>query len=505
MKQNSFLRPVRDYWTLHVGEKIKWCREPFQAIKLAQQLNRPMFICSGFASCHWCHQLSKRTFSDQRVTDLLAQYYVPLLIDRQVRPDWDSYLMDCAHQSGSAGGWPLLSICSWDGSVIWQGSFMDPEGPNGGLIDVLQALAFSVAKGNQGVNVSAHQQAEIFRPLNLESLAHWTGRYANEEDQRPPAFPQPFRGLVLSECGFQSLSKPLAAKLANSPLVDPLGGLFRYATVQQYRVPHYEKSASLTALWVMWALSIGEGETLDWAFSSLDWISKELLNPNLPLGIAFGLDADSPKGEGAHYRTTKKRLNDLLDDDQQDFWKEFELVDGLLVAKGRLKPWKKVLDLIEQDRTEPIAVDPGARVLDLGLVVAALLWAVKFGRPMSAEEKDLVKRLEKAQSTMADDRAAQILGLWFGSGDRTLTLEARNRWFEEFAVNGQLVRWRKGPDSPPRQLVQSGGDELPSGIEIIGLVDLLLGEADPVVAEKLENIPAFASQLLAKRIKERLQ
>ena len=43
----------------------------------------------GYAGCHWCHVLNREGFSDAEIAALINDNFIPILADREERPDLD--------------------------------------------------------------------------------------------------------------------------------------------------------------------------------------------------------------------------------------------------------------------------------------------------------------------------------------------------------------------------------------------------------------------------------
>ena len=64
-----------------------WSEEPF---KIAQKLDRPIFLSIGYTTCHWCHVMEHESFEDKQVADLMNRDYICVKVDREERPDIDN-------------------------------------------------------------------------------------------------------------------------------------------------------------------------------------------------------------------------------------------------------------------------------------------------------------------------------------------------------------------------------------------------------------------------------
>ncbi len=79
-----------------------WCDEAFEA---ARKQGKPIFLSIGYSTCHWCHVMERESFSDEEVASLMNELFIAIKVDREERPDIDSFYMDvCQLLLGSGAG-----------------------------------------------------------------------------------------------------------------------------------------------------------------------------------------------------------------------------------------------------------------------------------------------------------------------------------------------------------------------------------------------------------------
>ena len=100
----------------------------------------PLLVLVGFASCHWCHVLARETFRDPDAAELINRRFVPVVVDRQERPDLDRYYMSACQATGEGGGWPLLAAALADGRPFFIYTYRLLNGPEG-MYETLLAIA----------------------------------------------------------------------------------------------------------------------------------------------------------------------------------------------------------------------------------------------------------------------------------------------------------------------------------------------------------------------------
>lgn len=467
----------------------------------AKESGKPIFVCSGFAGCHWCHRLAHEAFLSGPVVSLISKHCVPLLIDRQVRPDWDAFLMACCQAQGGSGGWPLMALTDGEGRPFWLSTYLPLASVPGraGLIETLTTLIDYWEHDTSSMAHMARSLAQWVReepPHNRAPIATAKeGAVALElalegDKERAPSFMQPWRLVLMAQQGHRAQAARAAMDLAHHPILDPLGGVFRYATEPQWSTPHYEKNARLTGLWawICAELSSEEELLLDFARSSARWLWRELWREER---LFFGSDADSDGIEGGHYLTSREELSKL----DEAFWDAFDLKGGLLVAKGGLRGFEEELDLIQGARTRPLALDSGARVVD-GLCVALAFHSLSLIEEEWKERFEKVWAWTKKQPLLTlEDSASRAFGDAFFEGDKGA--------FEGLAASfaPQWKSWLPREDSP-EPLYDVAGGETPGGIEWAGALALLLGGKEEGLVEKLTTSWSLQGVTLGRMMEE---
>ncbi|NLC03464.1 MAG: DUF255 domain-containing protein, partial [Tissierellia bacterium] len=77
------------YLQQHKDNPVNWYPWGEEALSKAEAENKPLFISIGYSTCHWCHVMNRESFSDPEVAKLLNQYFIPIKVDREERPDID--------------------------------------------------------------------------------------------------------------------------------------------------------------------------------------------------------------------------------------------------------------------------------------------------------------------------------------------------------------------------------------------------------------------------------
>jgi thiol:disulfide interchange protein len=121
---------LKDSSSLYLREAaagpVRWQQWNEATFTLARTLKRPMLIDIGAVWCHWCHVMDETTYADPKVAAMVNDYFVPVKVDTDERPDIDGYYQAAA-QNFSAGGWPLTCFATPDGAPLLIAGYLPPN------------------------------------------------------------------------------------------------------------------------------------------------------------------------------------------------------------------------------------------------------------------------------------------------------------------------------------------------------------------------------------------
>jgi uncharacterized protein YyaL (SSP411 family) len=122
------------YLLLHKDNPIQWRTWGPDVHSEAKAQDKPILLSLGYIGCHWCHVMNRETFSDAAVGSLINDNFIPVLVDRDERPDVDMLYQGAAGLMGHPGGWPLNIFLTPDGAPFWVAGYQSlqdsPEAPN---------------------------------------------------------------------------------------------------------------------------------------------------------------------------------------------------------------------------------------------------------------------------------------------------------------------------------------------------------------------------------------
>ncbi|MFL6195084.1 MAG: DUF255 domain-containing protein, partial [Thermoanaerobaculia bacterium] len=90
---NRLAGATSPYLRQHADNPVDWYPWGEEAFAKAKQEGKPIFLSIGYSTCHWCHVMERESFSDAEVAKLLNDWFVPVKVDREERPDVDRLYM----------------------------------------------------------------------------------------------------------------------------------------------------------------------------------------------------------------------------------------------------------------------------------------------------------------------------------------------------------------------------------------------------------------------------
>ncbi|MCR4294765.1 MAG: thioredoxin domain-containing protein, partial [Elusimicrobia bacterium] len=330
------------YLLQHAADAVDWRPWGPEAIAEAKREGKPIFLSIGFSTCHWCHVMRRESFADPEIGDLLNAHFVPVLVDREERPDVDRAYMRTAEAAGWTGGWPLNLWLTPDRKAFFGGSYFPPElrGGRPGLKELLPRIAGlwrerrddAVRDADDvGRALEAYSRVEASTgPPAAAALDGAFKAYRRAFDAEhggfgpPPRFPEPSALAFLLRYHARTGRKEaldMAARtlraIAGGGLHDRIGGGFhRYAAGAAWDKPHYEKmltdNAQLASIFLDAHLAARDPAFALAARETLDYLLRDMARPGG--GFHTAEDADEAYYALASAEARAKRTRPFKDD-----------------------------------------------------------------------------------------------------------------------------------------------------------------------------------------------
>jgi len=329
------------YLQLHMSDGIDWYPWGPAAIEKAKRDGKPLFVTIGYASCHWCHVMEQKAFSDPEVARMLNAYYVPVVVDREEHPDLDAALMTYVESMSGSAGWPANLLVTPELAPFFAATYLEPEELNRALVlgasrwaNEREAVVSSAREIVQAAVPPAVANGQVPVPDALRTLADNAQKAFDAEHGgfgTEPKFPQALlldfllrESVRRNNADLRRIALTTLRSMAEGSIHDQIGGGFhRYATDSAWRKVHYEKMLYDQALLlsdyvIAWQLT-REPLFADVARDTGDYMLRDLQFPGGG-GFVSSQDADSvvpgdhgPKlVEAEFYFWTPKQVRQVL-------------------------------------------------------------------------------------------------------------------------------------------------------------------------------------------------
>jgi uncharacterized protein YyaL (SSP411 family) len=351
--ENRLIKEKSPYLLQHAHNPVDWYPWGEEAFEKSRKEDKPIFLSIGYSTCHWCHVMERESFENESIAAVINQYFVPIKVDREERPDIDNIYMSAVMAMSGQGGWPLNVFLTPDRKPFFGGTYFPPHPKwgNPGIVDVLSSVHQSWVNRREYILKSSEQLTMAIQNkvvANPEGNVHpdkvLTQAYQEFErsyDQRfggfgsSPKFPSSHNLSFLFRYGKRhkesqalKIAEHTLIQMAKGGIYDHLGGGFhRYSTDQEWQVPHFEKMLYDQALLVK-TYAEAYQITKDVFYREViretaDYVLRELRNKEG--GFYSAEDADSlepgtassaEKKEGAFYIWRAEEISQVLSEEE---------------------------------------------------------------------------------------------------------------------------------------------------------------------------------------------
>jgi len=316
------------YLLQHAHNPVNWFPWGDEAFGLARELDRPVLVSIGYATCHWCHVMEEESFENEEIACFLNGNYIAVKVDREERPDLDSVYMTAVHAMGTQGGWPLNVFLTPQRAPFYGGTYFPPDDRSYGIgfLSLLKRIKEAYTGNREQVERAGGQVTEAVRSLLTSSrqdeplphkvslelaLRAYRDRFDNLNGGilGAPKFPSslPLRLLLrhyraTGDKESISMADLTFRRMAAGGIYDQVaGGFHRYATDEQWMIPHFEKmlydNALLAVTYLEGYQSTGNPEQAQVTREILNYLTRDLMSPEGAFYAATDADSLNDRGE----------------------------------------------------------------------------------------------------------------------------------------------------------------------------------------------------------------
>ena len=389
---NRLDQSTSNYLRQHRDQPVAWQQWSSEVLELAQQQDKPILLSIGYSTCHWCHVMTRESFTDPETAELMNSMFINIKVDREERQDLN-LVYQHAHQflTGQSGGWPLtVFLCPRTHLPFLVGTYFSNEAVKGRLsfkellvkvndyyhtrgkdfIDTLDTVrqryeelgeAEQTLDGEAALNTIPIDKAtiDILKEADVQyggfgnapkfAMPAWLERLLVANLEQHPAAAQALSHLNLS-----------LLTMARSGIADLVGGgFFRYAIDTHWTIPHFEKmlydNALLLAVYAQaWSVT-GENEIEHCVRGMARWALQEMRAPTGGFYSAVNAEVDGKAGD--YYTWLPREFDAVLAEKEKAIISNVFDLDKFPNYQQRYhlhrqRPWSAIVDELEMDASE---------------------------------------------------------------------------------------------------------------------------------------------------------
>jgi uncharacterized protein YyaL (SSP411 family) len=436
--ENRLKNSASPYLRSAAHQPVDWHEWGEEAFARARAESKPILLDIGAVWCHWCHVIDRESYENPEIATLINQFYVPVKVDRDERPDVDARYQAAVSAISGQGGWPLTAFLTPEGKPFFGGTYFPPEDAMGrpGFKRILAAVAEAFRSRREELDKSAGALEDAVRQAELHphAKAHLDPGVVDAMSDamvhlfdlrhggfgQAPKFPHPAaldflleRYQSTGENSCLTVAETTLEKMALGGVYDQLGGGFhRYSVDERWLVPHFEKmsydNSELLKNFLHGFQVTGKPLFRETAEGIISWVFDVLCDPQRG-GFYSSQDADiSLDDDGDYFTWTEQELRDALSPDEARVMSLYYDVGS--VGEMHHNPAKNVLWVATS--VEDIARRTKMSEADVRLMIASAK-----GKMLSARAKRQTPAVDKtvyvswnAMFISAFLEAARILG-----------------------------------------------------------------------------------------------
>ncbi|MDO8538212.1 MAG: DUF255 domain-containing protein [archaeon] len=283
---------------------IHWKEWNAEAFIEAEKQKKPILLSISAVWCHWCHVMDHTTYGDERVAKLINESFIPVRIDTDKRPE--------INQRYNVGGWPTAAILTFKGNMVDATTYL----PANNMIGFLSSGLYTFESIGKQFDEKFEEFYKQNKDLRKNSEISFKEAINEINQQAETSFDEEFGGFgfepkfpipellqfLSSYYSFEKTPRTLKMLEKTLTILSRSGtydsqeqGFFRYSTVRDWSVPHYEKmledNSQLIFIYLELFKKTGNDELKNAALNALDYLFNKLFDKEF--NVFFGSqDAD---------------------------------------------------------------------------------------------------------------------------------------------------------------------------------------------------------------------
>jgi len=378
---------------MHSSNPVAWQSWSEESFQLAKKLKRPIFLSSGYLSCHWCKVMEKESFQNNEIAEILNEYFIPIKLDKDEYPGIDKIYQFYLQSTGVQGGWPLSVFLDTDLKPFYAGTYFPSKTSNGEFTtfkDILNKI-IKIYKNNYDeirkvISIRDEFIEELYSLDNIKyspisehvevAITEFKNIFDNSYGgfREASKFPYVPALLLLLDYANEddtilSFLELTADNMIKGGLYDHInGGFFRYTVDRKWLEPHFEKMLIDNALISKFLLKLFDlTENRLYLYIARQCIDFVINNMMSDYGLLNSIDADSLDKdrllvEGYYYKVNDRLFSSLSKDELNVLIDEIEVNNGVISLKHAeyikvvaMQPiFTKVAEKIESVRIKPM-------------------------------------------------------------------------------------------------------------------------------------------------------
>lgn len=324
---NRLVHETSPYLKQHAHNPVDWYPWGPEALSLARQFDRPIFLSIGYSACHWCHVMEHESFENEEIARILNEHFVSIKVDREERPDLDQIYMTVVQILTQQGGWPMSVFLTPELKPFYGGTYFPPDDRYGrpGFKRLLLTLIEVWRTRRDDVNAQSSQLTEQLQlvseirsepgDLDANLLRKIVPQLRRVFDSTyggfgsAPKFPHAMELRLLLRIGQRfgdeeavNMARLTLDRMAMGGMYDQLGGGFhRYSTDARWLVPHFEKmlydNALLTVAYLEGYQATGNTFYREVVEETLAYVLREMTSPEGPFYSTQDADSEGEEGK----------------------------------------------------------------------------------------------------------------------------------------------------------------------------------------------------------------